>query len=169
MKLFIILALCIMSANCDLHPITSEEAETLRTLWSQVKHREADILYVIFKENPDIQAHFPAFVGKDLEALRKSLAFAIHSTRIVSFFSKIATLAGDPSNLPASKTLMNELGSSHKSRGIQKEFFNKFRASLDDFMQRQSSWNDNAAAVWNKASDNFYFVLFASLDGNPVN
>ena len=169
MKLFIVLALCIMSANCDLKSISSEEAETIRILWNQVKHRETDILYVIFKENPEIQAHFPAFVGKNVEALRGSIAFHIHATRIVSFFSKIATLAGDPNNLPATKTLMNELGSSHKSRGIQKEFFNKFRASLDGFMQRQSSWNENAAAVWNKASDNFYSGLFSTLDGNPVN
>ncbi|XP_070506887.1 globin CTT-VIII-like [Chironomus tepperi] len=158
-----------MSATSDLVPISSEEADTLRTLWNRVKHREADILYVIFKENPEIQAHFPAFVGKDLEALRGSIAFAIHATRIVSFFSKIASLAGDPNNIPASKTLMNELGSSHKSRGIQKEFFNKFRTSLDGFMKRQTSWNDDAAAVWNKASNNFYFVLFSTLDGNPVN
>ncbi|XP_070504438.1 globin CTT-VIII-like [Chironomus tepperi] len=158
-----------MRASSDLVPISSEEADTLRTLWNRVKHREADILYVIFKENPEIQAHFPAFVGKDLEALRGSIAFAIHATRIVSFFSKIASLAGDPNNIPASKTLMNELGSSHKSRGIQKEFFNKFRTSLDGFMKRQSSWNDDTAAVWNKASNNFYFVLFSTLDGNPVN
>lgn len=158
-----------MSVTCDLSPISSEEAETLRTLWNRVKHREADILYVIFKENPDIQAHFPAFVGKDLEALRGSIAFAIHATRIVSFFSKIASIAGDPANQAASKTLMNELAASHKNRGIQKEFFNKFRASLDGFMQRQSSWNENKAAIWNKASNNFYFVLFSGLDGNPVN
>jgi hypothetical protein len=158
-----------MSATCELTPISSEEAEVLRTLWNQVKHRESDILYTIFKENPEIQAHFPAFVGKDLKALRKSIAFAIHSTRIISFFSKIASLAGDPVHLEASKTLMNELASSHKSRGIQKEFFNKFRASLDGFMERQSSWDERKAAVWKKATDNFYFVLFSGLDGNPIN
>lgn len=158
-----------MSATCDLTPINSEEAETLRILWDRVKHREADILYVIFKENPDIQAYFPAFVGKDVEALRKSVAFHIHATRIVSFFGKIASLAGNPNNLAASKTLINELAASHKSRGIEKEFFNKFRASLDGFMQRQSTWNKNTASVWNKATNNFYFVLFSGLDGNPVN
>lgn len=158
-----------MSATCDLTPISSEEAETLRTLWNRVKHREADILYVIFKENPEIQAHFPAFVGKNVEALRGSVAFHIHATRIVSFFSKIASLAGDPNNLAASKTLMNELAASHKSRGIQKELFNKFRESLEGFMQRQATWNENTASVWNKASNNFYYVLFSGLDGNPLN
>lgn len=158
-----------MSATCDLTPISSEEAETLRTLWNRVKHREADILYVIFKENPEIQAHFPAFVGKNVEALRGSVAFHIHATRIVSFFSKIASLAGDANNFAASKTLMNELAASHKSRGIQKELFNKFRESLEGFMQRQATWNENTASVWNKASNNFYYVLFSGLDGNPLN
>ena len=169
MKLFLIIALCIMTATCDLTPISSEEAEILRTVWNRVKHREADILFTIFTENPEIQAHFPAFVGKDITALRGSVAFAIHATRIVSFFSKIASLTGDPNNIPASKTLLNELAASHRSRGINKEFFNKFRASLDGFMERQSSWDENSATVWKKASDNFYFILFSALDGNPLN
>lgn len=81
MKLFI-LTLCIVAASCDLIPLNDEQANLVRSSWNQVKHNEVDILAAIFKANPDIQARFPQFAGKDLDSIKGTGPFATHAGTI---------------------------------------------------------------------------------------
>jgi hemoglobin-like flavoprotein len=74
--------------------------------------------------------------------------------------TEVIQLLGDSQNLSAIKTLLNELGYSHKHRGISKEAFNDFRASLISYLKANVSWGDNIEAAWNEALDNAYFISF---------
>ena len=76
---FFVLFLCIAAASCDLVPLVDDQATLIRSSWEQVKHNEVDILYAIFKANPDIQARFPQFAGKDLDSIKTSGQFATHA------------------------------------------------------------------------------------------
>jgi Globin len=82
---FLIVAICVIYALADPHWVTVEpnEVEFVKSTWNEVKKNEVEILYYIFKAYPDIQAKFPAFVGKDLEELKGTTPFALHATRIV--------------------------------------------------------------------------------------
>nr|AAB58935.1 globin XI [Chironomus thummi thummi] len=165
---FLILALCIAAASCDLIPLADDQAILIRSSWDEVKHNEVDILYAIFKANPDIQARFPQFAGKDLDSIKTTGQFAVHAGRIVGVFSEISALQPDESGISAAKTLINALGASHRGRGISKAQFNEFRASLITYLSQNVSWGDNVAQAWEKGFNNVYFILFNALDGTPI-
>jgi hemoglobin-like flavoprotein len=82
--------------------------------------------------------------------------------------NEVIQLSGDSQNLPAVKTVLNELGYAHKRRGIPKDAFNDFRASLISYLKANVSWGDNVEAAWNDALDNCLAIVFSSIDGNPV-
>ncbi|XP_070504409.1 globin CTT-VIIA-like [Chironomus tepperi] len=159
MKFFVVLALCFAAASAAVQPLTPDQAVLVKSSWAQVKHSEVDILAAIFAANPDIQARFPQFVGKDVADLKDTAAFATHAGRIVGFFSEIIGLIGNVENRPAVETLVGQLSASHKTRGIPTAQFGEFRASLVAYLQANVSWGDNVAAAWNQALDNFFFVL----------
>jgi hypothetical protein len=167
---FVFLALCVVAAAADPHWVVLDQTEVglVKSSWDQVKHSEVDILYYVFKEHPDIMAKFPAFVGKDLETLKDTGKFALHATRIVSFFSEYINLLGTNGGQPAIKTILNEMGYNHKNRGIPKEQFNEFRGSLFGYLKAHVSWGDNVEHAWNDAFDKMYFVIFSNLDGQAV-
>jgi hypothetical protein len=166
---FLIFALCIVAASCDLVLLTPEQGVIVTSSWNQVKHNEVDILYNVFKSYPEIQNKFSQFVGKDLDDIKNSSEFAVHATRIISFMTEIIGLADSESNVAASKLLINGLASNHKNRGVSKAQFNEFRASIVSYLQSHvASWNDNASTAWARALDNAYFILFSALDGNPL-
>ena len=81
MKFFAVLALCIVAATAA--PLTADEAALVKASWANIKHNEVDILYNFFKDHPEHQQRFPAFVNKDLEGLKDTAKFATHATRIV--------------------------------------------------------------------------------------
>jgi hypothetical protein len=165
MKFLVFFALIAASSAAYLN---QEQADLLRGAWGNIKNNEVDILYAVFKAYPDIQARFPAFVGKDLESIKGSAPFALHATRIVSFITEIINLSGSDSTLPAIKTLVNEMGQNHKNRGITKAQFNEFRTAITEYASTHTSWGDNVAVVWNLAIDNTYAIIFSNLDGKPV-
>nr|AAF87696.1 hemoglobin 13 [Chironomus thummi] len=156
---FLILALCIAAASAAVVPLSADQASLVKSSWAQVKHSEVDILASIFTANPDIQARFPQFAGKDIDSIKDTGAFATHAGRIVGFFSEIVGLIGDQSNVPALYTLTEQLTASHKARGISTAQFGEFRASLVSYLSNHVSWGENVAAAWNVALDNFFFVL----------
>jgi LEA14-like dessication related protein len=80
MKILILVAALAASACATL---TADEANIVKSTWGQVKDSEDEILYNIFKENPDIQARFPMFVGKNLEDVKGSESFKTHADKIV--------------------------------------------------------------------------------------
>lgn len=82
--------------------------------------------------------------------------------------SEVIHLLGDASTLPAIKTILNELGYSHKRRGISKEAFNDFRSALISYLKANVSWGENVESAWNTALDNSFAIVFSSIDGNPV-
>ena len=81
MKFFAVLALCIVAASAA--PLNADESELVKSSWSKVKHNEIDILANFFTDYPEHQQRFPAFVNKDLAALKDTAKFATHATRIV--------------------------------------------------------------------------------------
>lgn len=165
MKLLLLITLSFLGVSCEPPMITVEEADTVRTSWDVLKHREVSLLYKIFKENPEIQQRFPTFAGKDLEKLKTSPGFAIHATRIIGYFTQIVQLNGFPDSKQAMDTLINELANSHRNRGIPKELFNQFRKSFDGYFKKRVSWTEEINTPWQKTTEYFYRVLFEALDG----
>jgi hemoglobin-like flavoprotein len=159
---YLILALCVAGAFAA--PLNSQEASYVQSTWNQVKKNEIDILYYIFQQYPDIKARFPAFVGKDMDALKSSGPFALHATRIVSLISNIVELMGNEANQPAIKTILIEMANNHKARGIPRQQFNEFRTALFAYMRANVSWGDNVEAAWDKAADNMFNAIFAILE-----
>jgi hypothetical protein len=166
MKFLIVLAL--IGAAVAYDPLTADEAHLVQAAWGQVKSNEVDILYAVFKAYPDIQARFPAFVGKNLDEVKGTAPFALHATRIVSFFTEVVTLSGNPATAPAVKTLVNELGQNHKNRGVSKAQFTEFRTALTSYVKAHAKFSADAEAAFNKGLDNVYEVIFSNLDGHPV-
>nr|P29243.1 RecName: Full=Globin CTT-V; AltName: Full=HBV; Flags: Precursor [Chironomus piger]CAA39718.1 Ctp HbV [Chironomus thummi] len=158
MKFFAVLTLCIIGAIA--HPLTSDEANLVKSSWNQVKHNEVDILAAVFKAYPDIQAKFPQFAGKDLDSIKTSGQFATHATRIVSFLSELIALSGNEANLSAVYGLVKKLGVDHKNRGITQGQFNEFKTALISYLSSHVSWGDNVAAAWEHALENTYTVAF---------
>jgi hypothetical protein len=165
---FLILALCIAAAVAAPTPLTTDEASLVRDTWAQVKNQEIEILYAVFKAHPDIQARFPAFVGKDLDSIKDSGKFALHATRIVSFISEIIGLIGVEGNRPAINTILAEFASNNKRRGIPKDQMVEFRGSLTDFVKAHATWGDNVEHAWEHALNNVFEIVFANIDGHHL-
>lgn len=167
---FLILALCVVAAAAEPHWffMPADEVALVQGTWDQVRHNEVDILYNIFKAYPDIQARFPKFVGKDLDAVKGTADFALHSARIVNFFSEYINLLGQQSTQPAIKTILNEMGQNHKNRGVSKQQFNEFETAVMTYMKAHVSWGPNVEKAWGDCFDKMYSVIFANLDGHPV-
>jgi hemoglobin-like flavoprotein len=160
MKFFAVLALCIVGACAA--PLTADEAQLVKDSWHKVNHNEIEILANFFTQHPEHQARFPAFVGKDLAALKDTAKFATHATRIISALSEVIELSGNPAAAPALKTVLHTLGSEHKRRGIPKESFADFQTSFISYIKGQVSWGDNVEAAWNDAFENAFTVFFES-------
>ena len=168
---FLVLALCVVAAMADPHwvTLTADEVTGVQSTWNEIKTNEVDILYAVFKAYPDIQARFPAFVGKDLDSIKGSAPFAQHATRIVSFFGEYIGLLGSEANSPAVKTILNQLGQTHRNRGISKAQFGEFRTAFIAYLSSNvSGYNANVAQAWNDAFDAIYTIINSNLDGKPV-
>jgi len=162
MKFFAVFALCIVAASASV--LTTEQANLVKSTWATVKFNEADILYAVFKAYPDIQAKFPQFVGKDLEAIKGTPAFATHATRIISFLSEVIALAGSDANIPAIQNLAKELATSHKPRAVSKDQFNEFRTALVAYLKEHINFDGPTETAWTLALDTTYNMLFAAMD-----
>lgn len=165
MKFFtIFLTLCLASASAHY-----DKAPIVQASFNEVRHNEADILYNIFKSYPGIQARFPQFVGKNPEKIKDTVEFALHAARIFNFISEILILAGNPSNMSTVKTLLNQLGKSHRNRGITRSEFDDFHKALIAYIQTHGTWNDEISTAWDHVEINMHKILYAALDGNPIN
>nr|BAO18448.1 globin [Polypedilum nubifer] len=167
---FLVLALCVVAAAADPHwlMMPDNEVQAVKSTWAAVNHDEVEILYAVFKAHPDIQARFPKFAGKDLDSIKGSADFAIHASRIVSFFNEFIALLGHENTQPAIKTILNQLGQTHRNRGITKQQFEEFHDSLTVYLKGHTNWNAAASQAWDDAFDKMYFVVFSALDGHPV-
>lgn len=167
---FLILAICVVAVIADPHWVMLDEDEVglVKSSWAQVRNKEIDILYNVFKMYPDIQAKFSMFAGKDLETLKDTGKFALHAGRIVNFLTNYIDLLGPHGNQPAIKTLLNEMGHNHANRAISKTYFENFKTAFFTYMKTQVSWGDNVEHAWNDAFDKMYYVIFSNLDGHAV-
>jgi hypothetical protein len=163
MKILIILSTCFVAIFADY--VSFEETVQAKSLWDQVKHDEVEILYFVFKMNPEIQARFPAFVGKDLDSLKESAAFATHAARIISFVSEIYQLLGKEETRPAIKTVSLEFSINHKKRGIPVELLKKFKDSTIDFMRIKLKLSDAEYNLVQKSSAEPFQVVLDFYDG----
>nr|BAO18439.1 globin [Polypedilum nubifer] len=145
--------------------LNADEARLVQTAWAAVKNSEVDILYAVFKANPDIQARFPKFVGKDLDSVKGSADFALHAARIVSFFTDFINLVGNDANTPALDTLLRQLASDHKNRGVTTEQISRFTDTLTGFVSSHAPWGDNVAAAWAKGSEANLALVRSVIDG----
>ena len=157
---FLILAVLVAGAYAS---VSSDEAGLVKSTWAQVKNNEADILYAVFKAYPDIQARFPAFVGKDLDSIKGSAAFTMHASRIVALLNQYVGLLGNDAYLPAITTIFSEMGSNHANRGVSKAQFGEFKTALIGYMKGHVSWGANVEHAWNDAFDQMYGFVFAKL------
>nr|BAO18446.1 globin [Polypedilum nubifer] len=162
MKL-IVLALCIVAAVAGPVWLSAEEAGLIRGSWQHIKGREVDLLYVIFKENPDIQAKFPAFVGKNLDELKGTAPFAEHAGRIIALVEKYVGYLGDDGNDAHIRDMLNEMGKKHAVRGVTREQFQAFRKSALTYIKGHVEWSEPLGAAWKLAFDKMYEVVFSNL------
>lgn len=81
MKFLVVIGLCIVGAYAA--PLSLDEAEIVKSTWSQISHHEVEILLNFFALHPEHQALFPALNGNDLAAIKESPLFAIHASRFV--------------------------------------------------------------------------------------
>lgn len=167
---FLLLALCVVAAAAEPHwfMMPADEVALVKGSWDKVKHNEVDILYAIFKAYPDIQAKFPKFAGKDIETLKETASFALHAARIVNFFSEYITLLGQQSTQSAIKTILNEMGQNHKNRAVSKQLFNEFESGVMAYMKTHVTWTPDVEKAWGDCFDKMYSVIFANLDGHPI-
>lgn len=163
-----VITLFLIAVVADLHwmGMNPEEITSIKQTWDSVKHNEVDILYNIFKAYPDIQARFPQFVGKDINMLKETAAFALHAGRIVGVFSEYITLLGMTNTQPAIKTILNHLGHTHKNRGISKEYFDKFRTAMMGYLSQYGE--EYNPQYWNDAFEKMYNIVFSALNGHPI-
>ncbi|CAG9801269.1 unnamed protein product [Chironomus riparius] len=167
---FLVLALCIfcVSANPHWDNLDEEEIASIKRTWNEVKSKEIEILYHIFKDHPDIMSKFPQFSGKELEELKRTSQFGIHVTRIVSFFSHYILLLGRESSKPCLRTITNDMAEVHKTRGVTKDDFNKFKDSIFKYLKDHVEMDKKVIHAWNDCFDSMYYVIFSNYDGKPV-
>lgn len=79
MKFLILAAVLVAGA----YALTADEANLVKGSWDKVKTQEDGILYAIFKDNPEIQAKFVMFAGKNLEEIKGQDDFKKHADKIV--------------------------------------------------------------------------------------
>nr|P29244.1 RecName: Full=Globin CTT-W; AltName: Full=HBW; Flags: Precursor [Chironomus piger]CAA39719.1 Ctp HbW [Chironomus thummi] len=159
MKFLVILTLCIAGAiaHCDKAPF-------IKASWNQVKHNEVDILYTVFKAYPEIQDRFPQFAGKDLEAIKETAEFAVHSTRIVSFMSEIVSLVGNPAVQSSIDLLLVKMANDHKARGVTKELFEKFNIAFMGYLKSHTTWDEKTENAWKVVGDEHHAIVYSILE-----
>ncbi|XP_070504437.1 globin CTT-VIII-like [Chironomus tepperi] len=160
---YLVLVLCIAVATADRTPQSASDLAKFKEAWATFKQNEVQVVYTVFKENPEIQDKFPQFAGKDIDSVKDTEAFAAHSGRVFGFVSDIVALVGDPNNRPALQKMVAEFGANHKERAITKELFEKFLASLDSYPTEQFGWDSDTKASFNKGMHNiFHYLIQAS-------
>lgn len=152
MKFFIV-ALCIAAASA----LSTDHIALVQKTFGTVREHPGDILYAIFKADPSIQAKFPQFAGKDLEALRGTGPFDEHAGNIVGFFGKIV---GD---LPNIGPHVDTFVTSHKPRGVTHDQLNNFRAAFVEYLRGHVDYTTDVAAAWGETFDAFYGAVFAKM------
>lgn len=167
----LILSVCVVFAIAapSWKMLDDQEVSYVKSSWNSVKNNEVDLLAFIFKEYPEIQQRFPAFVNKDLATLKDTGKFATHATRIVGLFSEYIILLGQQDTQSAIKTVLNDLGQTHRNRGIPKDLFEKFQIATMKYLNAHATgYNADVEHAWNDAFDKMYYVIFSAMDGHPV-
>ncbi|XP_070504436.1 globin CTT-VIII-like [Chironomus tepperi] len=161
---YLVLALFIAVASADFLPQTANDRRIFIESWNTFKQNEVQIVYTVFKANPEIQDKFPQFAGKDIDSIKDTDAFAAHAGRVIGFVSEITALLGDEeNNRPALRALINKFGTNHKERKISKELFEKFLDSLDNYPTDQFNWDNNTKRIFSIGLHNiFHYLIHAS-------
>ncbi|KAG5676923.1 hypothetical protein PVAND_006720 [Polypedilum vanderplanki] len=141
----------------------ANDVSLIRHSWDKVKTNEVEILYLIFKENPSIQAKFAAFAGKDLETLKGTAPFAEHANRIISLINRYIDLLGDDGNDATIKAILEEMGEKHAARGVTKDQFEAFKVTVLNYLKSHVEWNDALGKAWDTAFDKMYSIVFTKL------
>lgn len=152
---FLVLALCVASAMAA---PSADQISVAKTSWNTVKNKQVDILYAIFKANPDIQEKFTQFAGKDVDSIKGTPDFTTYAGRIVGFFSTVMDLLGDDANTPKIIASAKELGKSHKTRATAGQF-DAFRKTLTVWLKGATTWDSNIESSWNSVLDYVFGVL----------
>ena len=150
---FIILALCVAAASA----LSGDQIGLVQTTYGKVKGDSVGILYAVFKADPSIQAAFPQFVGKDLEAIRGGAEFSTHAGRIVGF------LSGVIDDLPNIGKHVDALVATHKPRGVTHAQFNNFRAAFITYLKGHVDFTSAVEAAWGATFDAFFGAVFAKM------
>lgn len=161
MKFLILAVMCVVGSNALL---SEPETKLVQGTWAQVKGKDVDILYAVFKAFPVIQAQFPQFTGKNLDDLKGTPEFSAHAGRIIGFFSEAVALAGDASSEAALSKKLEDLAVRHKTRGATKELFTNFRTAVMSFMKAKTTpFDADTEKAWGKLFDQVYAPIFKAL------
>jgi hypothetical protein len=152
---FLILALCVAAAMAG---PSGDDIAAAKASWNTVKSKQVDILYAVFKANPDIQAAFSQFAGKDVDSIKGTPEFSTYAGRIVGFFSEVMDLLGNDANTPKIVAKAKELGKTHKTRASAGQF-DSFRKSLVVWLKGNAKWDSSVESSWNSVLDYVFGVL----------
>lgn len=159
MKFFII-ALCCVAAVSGSKWMDAGEAKLVQDSLSKVK--DVDILYAVFKDNPDIQAKFTQFAGKNLDELKGTPAFALHAGRIVGFLVKYVNLLGNDANDGKIQGALDEFVASHASRSVTKAQLEGFKGAAAKYLKGVGV-DGSTVSAWAKALDLFIAAVVPRL------
>lgn len=158
---FVVLAFCTVVIVTMADP-SADQYATAKASWATVKNNQVDILYAVFKANPDIQDKFTQFAGKDLDSLKGTAPFKDYASRIVGFFSTVMDLLGNDANTPKIVESAKGLAKSHKNRATPAQFDN-FRKTLVVYLKGSTKWDANVESSWNAVLDSVFSLLKTEL------
>ncbi|CAG9801279.1 unnamed protein product [Chironomus riparius] len=152
---FLILALCVAAAMAG---PSGDQIAAAKASWNTVKNNQVDILYAVFKANPDIQTAFSQFAGKDLDSIKGTPDFSKHAGRVVGLFSEVMDLLGNDANTPTILAKAKDFGKSHKSRTSPAQLDN-FRKSLVVYLKGATKWDSAVESSWAPVLDFVFSTL----------
>lgn len=137
---------------------SGDQIATAKASWNTVKNKQSDILYAVFKANPDIQSAFSQFAGKDLDSIKGLPEFSSYAVKIVAVFSTVMDLLGNDANTPTIIAAAKDLAKSHKTRATAGQFDN-FRKTLAAWLKTATASDSNIDSSWSAVLDFVFGVL----------
>lgn len=123
--------------------------------WAKVKGNQVEILAAVFKANPDIQAKFTAFAGKNVDDIKGTPEFKDYAVKILGFLDTVMNALGDDSKVLAGA---KQLAATHKTRATAGQFDN-FQKSFMVYLKGAAGIDGATEASWKAVLDFVFTIL----------
>ncbi|KAG5679580.1 hypothetical protein PVAND_009140 [Polypedilum vanderplanki] len=128
MKLLLLALCCVASASAFL---SGPGAAKIQGDLGKVKGKEVDIVYTVFKQNPDIYAKFTKFSGKTPDDIKSTPEFATLAKQIIGTVGDYGAALGDDAKV---KAVLDKMASTHKPRGVTAALYKSFQKTVTSYL-----------------------------------